>query len=241
MGIRRKNKAPEFSKQKAFMFFTTIADVGALLVALIYISYVGLMMYFELGTTWINWAMLGITIAYICFFVFKLAYLNRTMTNTGRIKRTVKYANKYTKFGMKLINATFVLLSFVGVHAGEDNTMALVGVMIVAITFIVSILWDIGNYIVRRKVGEMMVAWNELSHEEKSERVELLISGFLRSINNAAIMDDYFDVGLNIKRMVGAKMGDRIRLADARRASLSYEEEDDDSGGEHHGDRNGYA
>jgi len=218
-----KRKEPNLSKQQAFMFFTTVADVGALCVALIYISYVVLLMAVLGFTTWLNWTMLGITIAYILFFLYKIFFLNRTMKHTGRIKRTVKIANKYTKLGMRLINATFVILSLIGTQLNDSHTLALVGVLIVGMTFLTSILWDIGNFIVRRKIQEFTVSWNKLSHEEKTERIELLVSGFLRSINNAAVVDDYFDIGLSVKRMVGEKMGekmgDRIRLADARRAT----------------------
>lgn len=222
MGIIRRNKTPQFSKQKAFMLFTTIADVGALFVALIYTAYVVLLMVVLDKFTWLNWAMLGITVAYIAFFIFKIFYLNKTMQYTGRIKRTVKLANKYTKLGMRIINATFVILSLVETQLNDSHTLALVGVLIVGVTFIVTILWDIANFVLRRKLQEFTVAWNQLSQEEKSERVELLLSGFIRSINNAAILDDYFDVGMNLKRMVGTKLGDRVRLADARRAEESY-------------------
>jgi len=224
MGILRKNKVAPFTKQKAFMFFATVADVGSLFMAMIYIAYVGLMMIMGLGVEWLNWVMFFITIAYIGFFFFKIFYLNKTMMQTGRMKRIVKMSNKYTKLGMRLINAAFVILSLIGVQLGESHTFALIGLLIVGITFVVSILWDIGNFIVRRKVQDFLVAWNQLSQEEKSERIELLVSGFLRSINNAAIFDDYFDVGLNIKRMVGTKLGDRIRISDARRIESPQEE-----------------
>lgn len=223
MGIIRRSKTPQFSKQKAFMFFTTVADVGALFVALIYVAYVALLMVVLDKFTWLNWAMLGITVAYIGFFIFKIFYLNKTMQQTGRIKRTVKLANKYTKLGMRFINATFVILSLIGTQLNDSHTLALVGVLIVGVTFIITILWDIGNFVLRRKLQDFTVAWNELSQEEKSERVELLLSGFIRSINNAAILDDYFDVGMNLKRMVGTKLGDRVRLADARRAAEPLE------------------
>ena len=223
MRIIRKNKTPEISKHKAFMFFTTIADVGALLVSFIYIAYVTIMMYMRGKPIWLDWVMLSITILYVGFFFFKIFYLNKTMMNTGRIKKIVKRANKYTKFGMRIINAVFVVLSLIGSQRSDAHAFALVGVLILGVTFVVSILWDIGNFILRRKVQEFMVAWNQLSQEEKAERVELVVSGFIRSINNAAVFDDYFDVGLNIKRMVGTKIGDRIRLADARRAGLEEE------------------
>lgn len=232
MGIVRKNKAPTISKQKTFMFFTTVADIGALFIALIYISYVGIMMYMRPTPIWIDWVMLTITILYISFFLFKLFYLNKTMKNVGRIKKIVKLSNKYTKLGMRTVNAAFVILSLIGAQRSDAHAFALVGVLVLGVTFIITILWDIGNFILRRKIQEFTVAWNELSQEEKQERIELLLSGFIRSINNAAVMDNYFDVGLNLKTMVASKLNDRVRLADARRLDATTQGDSDHSGDE---------
>lgn len=232
MGIVRKNKAPTISKQKTFMFFTTVADIGALFIALIYISYVGIMMYMRPTPIWIDWVMLTITILYISFFLFKLFYLNKTMKNAGRIKKIVKLSNKYTKLGMRTVNAAFVILSLIGAQRSDAHAFALVGVLVLGVTFIITILWDIGNFILRRKIQEFTVAWNELSQEEKQERIELLLSGFIRSINNAAVMDNYFDVGLNLKTMVASKLNDRVRLADARRLDATTQGDSDHNGDE---------
>ena len=199
------------------MLFTTIADVGALVVALVYISYVGLMVYLNLGTRWLNLAMFGVTVAYIAFFLFKLFYLNKKMTRTGKIKRVVKMANKYTKLGMRLINAAFVILSLISVQFGVNQGVALIGVLIVGVTFVVTVLWDIGNFVLRRKIIDYTVAWNSLSREEKAERIELLMAGFMRSLDNISGIDEYVDVGVSVKKMMDSRIGDRIRLADARR------------------------
>jgi hypothetical protein len=71
----------------------------------------------------------------------------------------------------------------------------------------------------------------ELSHEEKAERIEQLVSSLIKSVNNAAIIDDYFDVVLNIQRLISTKLNDRVRLADARRleyAGLEEKQNDDE-------------
>jgi len=217
--VKQKSKA----KKKFFMFFATIADVGSLVVALIYVSFVVLSMIVKFGEPWLNWTMFGITVAYIVFFLFKISYLNKTMQSAGRMKRIVKLSNKYTKLAMRIINAVFVTLSLIATQHGQDNTFAMLGVMVVGLTFVITIMWDIGNFIVRRKIQDFTASWRSLSTEEKAERIELLLSGFIRSINNAAILDDYFDVGLNIKRMVATKMGDRVRISDARRATPKNE------------------
>jgi len=96
----------------------------------------------------------------------------------------------------------------------------MIGVMVVAFTFIFTVLWDIGSFFVRKKVHDFAESWAQLSHEEKAERIELLMAGLIKSVNNAAIIDDYFDVALNIKRMIDSKLNDRVRLVDARRAEL---------------------
>ena len=229
MGLFKKDKGSVAAKRKAFMFFTTVADIGSLFVAFIYITYVILLMVLGLGVVWLNWVMLSITLLYIGFFFYKIFYLNKVMEHTGKMKRIVKRANKYTKLGMRIINAMFVALSLVGVQLGESHVVALIGILVVGVTFIVSILWDLGNFFVRKKIQEYTIAWNQLSQEEKAERVELIMSGFIRSINNAAILDDYFDVGLNLKRMVGTKLGDRARLADARRIEAPVEEDQNET------------
>jgi hypothetical protein len=231
MGLIRRKKT---TKQKAFMFFTTVGDIASLFMAVIYIAYVALMLTIDggLGVTWLNWTMFGITVAYIAFFFFKIFYLNRVVSQTGKVRKIVNRANKYTKLGMRLINAAFVITSMIALEQlDESHIVPLIGVFIVGITFVVSILVDIGAWYLRKKIHELTVSWHELSQEEKSERVELFLSGFIRSINNNAIVDDYFDVGMNIKRMVGAKMSERIRLADARRVD-PYNEDEQDHGNE---------
>ena len=210
------------------MFFTTLADVGSLLVALVYISFVVLMTYLGLGTAWLNISMLCITILYIGFFFFKIFYLNKTMVRTGRIKRAVKLANKYTKLGMRMVNAAFVILSLISVQFGVNQGVALIGVLIVGITFIVTVLWDIGNFVVRRKIQELSFAWGSLSQEEKAERIELFMAGFIRSLDNFAAFDEYLDMGLNVKKLVDNRLGERIRLADARHVEPKEEEDKDE-------------
>lgn len=209
------------------MLFTTIADVGALVVALVYICFVALMIYLKLGTPWLNQAMFGITVAYIAFFLFKIFYLNKKVTRTGRIKRIVKFANKYTKLGMRMINAAFVILSLISVQFGVNQGVALIGVLIVGVTFVVTVLWDIGNFIMRRKIQEYAYAWNSLSRDEKAERIELVMEGFMRSLDNIAAIDEYVDVGVSVKKMVDNRLGERMRLADARRVD-PYKDDDDE-------------
>jgi len=220
-GFFRKKQNGELpnnkAKKKFALVFTTIGDVGGLIVSLIYVAFVALSMIVDFGEPWLNWVMLSVTVLYIGFFIFKIAYLNRTMQHVGRMKKIVKVSKKYFKLAMRVINATFVVLSLVATQVGNDNVFALWGVIIVALTFIITILWDIIVYFIKRKIHNFAKSWSSLSHDEKAERIEQLLTGLITSVNNAAIIDDYFDVALNIQRMIGAKLNDRVRLAEARR------------------------
>jgi len=208
----RKNKA----KKKFAFVFTTIGDVGGLFVSLIYVAFVAMSIWMEFGNPVINWIMLGITIIYIGFFFFKIFYLNKYTEDAGRVKRIVKISKKYSKLAIRIINATFVTLTLINAR-GEEDILALIGVMTVAFTFIFTITWDVVNFFVRKKIHDFAESWKQLSHDEKAERIEHLVSNLIKSVNNAAIIDDYFDVVLNIQRMISAKLNDRVRLADARR------------------------
>jgi len=213
----KKNKDKDQTKKKVFFVFTTIGDLGGLLVSLIYVSFVALSMIVGFGEDWLNWVMLSVTILYIGFFLFKIFYLNKHAQNPGRVKRVVKVSKKYFKLVMRIINATFVTLTLISTQQGEENIFAMVGVLVVGLTFIITVFWDICGYFIRRKIHQFAHSWSQLTHEEKAERIEQLVTGLIKSVNEAAIIDDYFDVALNIQRMIGAKLNDRVKLADARR------------------------
>ena len=223
MGFFQKNKPvgeKAKAKKKVFLVFTTVGDAIGLIVSFIYVSFVVLSMILRFGDNVLNAIMLGITIPYMGFFVIKILFLNKRMQNPGKVKRIVNRTKKYVKLGIRIINAAFVTLTLINAHNGEDNIFAMIGVMVVAFTFIFTVLWDIGSFFVRKKVHDFAESWAQLSHEEKAERIELLMAGLIKSVNNAAIIDDYFDVALNIKRMIDSKLNDRVRLVDARRAEL---------------------
>jgi hypothetical protein len=229
--FKKKNADGSLSKDKAkkkfALVFTTIGDVGGLIVSFIYISFVALSMIVGFGENWLNWVMLSVTVLYVGFFIFKIAYLNRAMQHVGRMAKIVKISKKYFKLAMRIINATFVVLSLVSTQQGNDNVFALTGVVVVGLTFIITILWDIVSYFIRRKIHNFARSWAELIHDEKAERIEQLVTGLITSVNNAAIIDDYFDVALNIQRMIGKKLNDRVRLAEARRIEHTPTQDDD--------------
>jgi len=229
MGFFNRNKPvgeKGKTKKKAFLVFTTVGDAINLLVSFIYVAFVVLSMAIPpgFGDKFLNAIMLGITIPYMGFFVVKIIFLNTRMQNPGKVKRVVKISKKYVKLAIRIINAAFITLTMINAHnSNNDNTFAMIGVMVVAFTFIFTVLWDIGSFFIRKKVHDFAQSWAQLSHEEKAERVEHIVTDLIRNINNAAIIDDYFDVALNIKRLIDGKLNDRVRLAEARRADSQGE------------------
>jgi len=210
---------------KAVRVFDTIADIGSLMMALLYILYVALLLIFELGTLWLNYAMLGITIAYIVFFLTKIFLLNRILRKKGVIK-TTRLALKYSKWGMKVINATFVALSIASTQLSDSSdVISMMGIFLVGFSFLISVLWDIAWHVVQRKVRELKSDWDSLSRAEKNKRIELIIDSFVTSVDHIT--------GVDITKSLAQNAG---RLADERKEEESHqrrrrdrvETEDDD-------------
>ena len=175
MGFRKRNKASQF--------FTTIADIGSLLMAAVYFLYVALLLILDIGKSWLYYAMLVITILYFLFFVLKLALLNRVVKNK-RTFRITRLTIKYSKWGMKLINALFVALSLANVTVSGNNAIALIGIFVVVFSFVVSILWDIGVWFTRRKLREIKIGWDSLTERQKKARIELVIGSIIKSLDS---------------------------------------------------------
>jgi len=153
-------KKPKISKEKAFFVFATLADIGSLFMALFYISYVVLMMLLKVGPLWLNLTMVGITVLYSWFVLFKLVYLNKIMQRAGRVKRIVKMSQKYTRFVLRIINAAFVILSIIGAGEaiGVGSVIAIVGIVFMCISLFVSIVWDIMTFVIRHSIKQVVTA-----------------------------------------------------------------------------------
>jgi hypothetical protein len=187
---------------RAGRIFDTIADICSLFMALLYISYVALLLIFDIGTKWLNYTMLAITVAYIVFFTIKIFTLNRILSNK-KINRGTRMALKYSKWSMKLINAVFVILSIATSQYAGNNIIAVVGIFIVGFSFLISILWDIAWFVIRTKLRELKTGWDDLSAKEKNKRIELVINTLVKSIDEFA--------GLDITKSV-AKSAERIAV-----------------------------
>ncbi|MCL2177787.1 MAG: hypothetical protein FWB72_07615, partial [Firmicutes bacterium] len=151
--IANTNETLRIETKRARRLFATVADVSSVLMALVYISYVTMLLIFEVGQVWLNWAMLGVAFAYIIFFGIKIFVLNRNNPSL-RMRRITNRIYKYTKYGMRIINAAFIIFSIIVV--GEDQSLiALVGVVILIVTFIIAVFWDILTMVVRRRLKDL--------------------------------------------------------------------------------------
>ena len=205
-------------KIKAGRVLDTIADVGSLLVSCVYFAYVILLLAFHLGMRWLNWAMLFITILYLGFFVAKLVALNRLFERNNK-ERLARFVLRYSKWAMKLVNALFVVLSVVSTKDVEGSMLLLIGVMMVILTFVISVLWDITVIIVRRKYKELWIGWDKLTPAEKSERIEMVINSFVTSIDAMA--------GVNLVKGIKIK-APRLKEGAPEKMKLKHKTEDKD-------------
>ena len=135
-------------KIKPARIFDTMADVGSLFMAIMYTLYVALLLIFELGTRWLNWCMLGITIIYFIFFMIKISALN-TILDKKNVARRARFILRYSKWAMKIINAAFVCIAIATTRHGDNNVIMMVGVFVVGFSFLISVLWDVLWFIMR--------------------------------------------------------------------------------------------
>jgi len=152
-------KTQRTKKQQAFLVIATLADIGSIIMALFYIAYSGLMM-LVFGMSVLKWIMVGLTVLYIWFVIFKIAYLNRVMQRAGRMKKIVKLSSKYMKFVMRIINAVFVVLSIIGAPdtLGWGGVVAIIGIVFMCISLFISIIWDIWSFMLMFGVKQVIVA-----------------------------------------------------------------------------------
>ncbi|MCL2228899.1 MAG: hypothetical protein FWC00_03665 [Firmicutes bacterium] len=182
MAMLKKKKA------KAARIFDTISDIGSLFMATIYILYVVLLLIFDVGVLWLNWSMFGITILYIIFFVVKMSTLNK-LAEAKIIKRRTLFAFRYSKWAMKIVNAVFVIIAVATTQHTAGNVFLMIGVFVVGFSFLISVMWDVTWFVLRRKFRDIWQGWENLSPEEKGDRINMLIDRLLQSIDNIAGVD----------------------------------------------------
>ena len=124
--------------------------------------YVVLMMILEVGPLWLNLIMVGITVLYSWFVLFKIIYLNRVVQRAGRVKKIVKLSSKYTKFVLRVINAAFVVLTLVGTQFWEQvnfgHIIAIIGIVVMCISLFISVILDIWSFTIKYGVKQIVDA-----------------------------------------------------------------------------------
>jgi len=197
------------SKQnRAAKVFDTIADVGSLCMAILYILYVTLLLSFDVGRLWLNYCMLAITLLYIGFFLIKIFSLNQALAQRN-VQRTARMTLRYSKWAMKLVNALFVILTIASAHYSADNVIMMIGVFVVVFSFAIAILWEIIWYIVRRKLGELKADWDRLPTKEKNKRIAVIIESFVRSVDNVTGINVAESVPIVAGKIVAEKREDK--------------------------------
>jgi len=173
-------------KIKAGRVFDTLADIGSLFMTVVYFVYVSLLLFFHMGVPWLNYAMLVITILYATFFITKIVALNRIFAR-NKAERTTRFALKYSKWAMKMINATFVVLSVATARqVGGGDVLMMIGVLIVLISFTVSVLWDVAIFFFKRHFRDLWKDWGKLTREQKSDRIETLMQQIIDEVDALA-------------------------------------------------------
>lgn len=212
------------AKIKPARIFDTIADVGSLGMATLYVLYVALLLIFKLGTPWLNYCMLAITFIYIVFFVAKIAALNAILEK-NKVQKRARFILRYSKWSMKLINAVFVILSIATTSQFYDaDVIMMVGVFLVGFSFLISVMWDTVWFIVRRKLRFYKQGWDGLSTVEKNKRIEQIVGVFIESLDNFAgvkITESVTFVGRRDERRAP-----KSRRLSRRRLELSTSEDD---------------
>ena len=229
MGKKEDRAAQKAAKQrtKAEQIFGTITDVAGILMTLFYIFYVTLLLVFNVGTEWLNYSMLGITVAYVLFFIIKLAALNRIFARK-KWQRIARLTVKYSKWGMKIINATFVALT-IATHGLSDNTVIpMIGIMVVGFTFLISIMWDVVWYIISRRLRDVRSGWDGLSETQKKKRIENLIASFVNSMDNFVGLDITESVSRSAGRIVEERRSEREEERKPKQIKPHKEEDDDE-------------
>jgi len=159
-------------RKRAIKVFSTLGDVGALLMSFIYIAYISLLLIMSIGVFWLNIAILALTIIYCLFFIFKILYLNNKI-KTGRL---VKFSFRYAKYFVRLINATIVIISLVSLRETDGSAvLKVVSIAILVVMLSISIALDITMFFVRRKVRELRTEWENLPPDQKHNKLEYLV------------------------------------------------------------------
>jgi len=157
--------------------------------SLIYIAYITMLLVMSIGVFWLNIAILVLTGLYFIFFVLKVLYLNSRL---GKIGRPVKLVMRYSKYFVRLINATIVIISLVNLSANDGSDLIkIVSIVILLVMLAISITIDVSMIFVRRKFREIKAEWENLPAEEKHNKIEYLTRRVLTSIDSSGELEKF--------------------------------------------------
>ena len=134
-------------------FIATVGDIGALIMLFVYIAYVFIAMKIGLGDVNLNLWLLGLAFIYMLFLWLKIYYFNKFKV-TSTINKVTKKIYKYAKLVMKLVHAVFAAasLAHIGSMNSETRLFAISSILVLCITFTVSIVWELFIHSVKKKL-----------------------------------------------------------------------------------------
>ena len=207
-------------KKRRANIFVTAADIGGLFMAFLYIIYVALLLLFKVGYPWLNYTMLGITAAYFLFLMIKLLYINRAVPK-GKIHRATRLIYRYTKLAMRFINAAVIILSIVNIQLTESHVVAVIGIIVLAITFTITLVWDLCVYFLSKKLKEIRDEWQALEKDQKKEKFDFFVDSILKGLDSVSGLDDYVEAGI----AAGQRVGGRFRRKEEALPAVDKEPE----------------
>jgi len=176
-------------KKKKVVVLATLGDVGVLLMSFLYVSYIAMLLIMGMGVFWLNIAILALTVVYVLFFIIKILYLN---TTSERLGKWVRLCFKYSKYVMRLINATIVIVSLVNLHAKDGaDIIKVISIVILVVMLAISVAWDISMIFVRRKIKEVREEWELLPPEDKKNKLEYLVRKVAKSIDGTGELEKF--------------------------------------------------
>lgn len=192
-------------KKRVRRTFATVTDLGGIFVSLVYVMYVAMLLFMKIGYPVINYIMIAISVLYIIFYLVKIFYINKINFKVKKLKRTAKFVYKYSKYGVKLIHSLIVILSLINIRANVSDSgkmAAIIGLIVIVVLLVLSIVFDIVVYFVKKKLRILAAQWHNLDAESRKDKIDFLVESLIQSLDNMSALDDYVEVGRKAKKLV---------------------------------------
>ncbi|MCL2483945.1 MAG: hypothetical protein FWD89_04735 [Firmicutes bacterium] len=210
-------------KKKAFIIFASIQDVGAMLMSIVYLVYVTLLLVIPIGTMWLNYTILGLSIVYTLFFLVKIFYINR-LDNAKIIRLSIKNVYKYVKYFMKFINMTVIIITIVQVQQVENSHFVqIAGMIVLVLMFTINLVWDIGVFFLKRKGRRLLAIWKSLTAEEKQQKIDSIVNKALDVADSSSAVEGVINQGMHVRQIMDNRAQARREAEEAERIRLEEE------------------